>query len=660
MLEREHKFKLKMYLKYIFNSLILERDRMNLTPVEEPRQAGTVMILGEVASSGLARGRALLCDCGKQTVAPRRLIAETEIEAEVKRFDEAISAVEQKLRNIQSDVRQALGAAEAEIFEAQILLLRDEGLRRAVREICASQKINVEAALEHAIQRLADSFERLKDTYLRERAADLREIGNRLLDYLSRESAPGVPADLQGCVLIASELFSSAVAQLHGRGVRALITERGGLTAHSTILARALGIPMLIRVPQATKVISPGNVVIVDALAGRAFVNPPQNIIRAYDRLEADLKAHQSTLQEVIDLPCVTQDGVEAKLSANIGQTGDAVAAVRVKADGAGLYRTEFVFFAQDHFPSEAEQYRFYRATAEQLRPKGVVIRLLDIGSDKALPYYPLPAEVNPALGSRGVRLLLSHPEILRNQLRAILRLSSAHPVSLLLPMVRGLDELQAIKAMVKTLKSELAGEGQSFNPAMPLGVMIETPSAATLASALADEADFFSIGTNDLVQYLLAADRAGGGLDSDYEPLHPAVVRTLAALAITARSKRKPISLCGEIAGDPRYTALLLGLGFRSFSVTPGRLMDVKYAIRSIDLKRAEQLAVTALTLDSAPAIRALVQEDWRQRSPVSSPNLFGAAAVSTTPPDATHDEPSRTSGDISAIDLLAQQAPV
>jgi len=584
---------------------------------------GPAMILGEVASSGLARGRALLCDCAYQTAVPRRQIDETEIHLEIKRFDEAVTVVETKLQIVQAGVRRALGNTEAAIFEAQILLLRDVGLRKTVHDVCLAKQINVEAALEEAIQRLAAVFDQLEDAYFRERATDLREVGKRLLDHLASQSFSDIPADPEGCVLVTSELFSSAVAQLEGRGVRGLIVERGGLTAHATILARALGIPMLVKVPHATEKIYTGDLLIVDALAGRAFINPKPDILRAYDQLDADLQAHQNALMDLVDLPAKTVDGVAIKLSANIGQLADAVTAARVKADGAGLYRTEFVFLAQDHFPPEAEQYRFYRATAEHLQPGETVIRVLDAGSDKPLAYFPLPREANPALGCRGIRLLLAHPEILHTQLRAILRLSATHPVSILLPMIRGLDELRATKAAIESVKLELAAAGESFNPDIPVGAMIETPSAAVLIAQLADEVDFLSVGTNDLVQYLLAADRISDETDSAYEPLHPAVLQSLASLARTARNKGKPISLCGEIASDPVYTALLLGLGFRRFSVSPGRLLEIKHAIRSIDLTEASEFAAGILSLCSEQDIRVQVQDEWIRRRPVSSPNL-------------------------------------
>lgn len=594
-------------------------------------QSAPSMILGEVASPGLARGRALLCDCSKRIVVPCRQISEAETELEIDRFDKAVTAVVKKLKKVQAGVRRALGDTEAELFDVQILLLSDMELRKAVRDVCIAKRVNVETALEEAIQRLAANFEQLDDVYFRERAVDLREVGRRLLDHMASQSLSDIPDDPEDCVLVTRELFSSAVAQLEGRGVRGLIVERGGLTAHASILARALGLPMLVQVPQAVQNISAGDLVIVDALAGRAFINPKPDILHTYDQLDADLQAHQHALKDLIDLPAMTADGVAIRLSANIGQTADAVAAAQVKADGAGLYRTEFVFLAQDVFPSEAEQYRFYRATAEHLQPGETVIRVLDTGSDKPLEYFPLPRESNPALGCRGTRLLLAHPEILHTQLRAILRLSATHPVSILLPMICGLDDLRAAKAAIETAKQELAAAEEPFNPEIPVGAMIETPSAAVLIASLADEVDFLSIGTNDLVQYMLAADRISVEADSAYEPLHPAVLQVLAMLVTTARTKDKPISLCGEIASDPVYTALLLGLGFRCFSVSSDRLLEIKYAIRSIDLTAASEFAAEILSLDSEQAIRMRVRHEWSRRQPVSSPEL----PASTTRPN-------------------------
>ncbi|HTL73275.1 MAG TPA: phosphoenolpyruvate--protein phosphotransferase [bacterium] len=599
---------------------------MNTTANKLPVAA---MILGEVASSGLARGRAVLCDCGKQAVVPRRQVSEAEAQKELERFDTAVSAAEGKLLEVQASVQRSLGKAEAEIFEAQILLMRDAQLRDAVRDLCLEKRMNVEFAVDESIRHLTVLFGRLQDPYFRERASDLRDVGKRLLDHLAMDQTPGLPVLSDDCVLVTDELFASVVAQLEGHGVRGLIVEKGGLTAHATILARALGIPMLVQVAGATEKIRTGDLVIVDALAGRIFVNPKPEMLRTYERLDADLQIHQSALKGLIDLPAVTRDGVEVKLCANIGQAADAVAAANVKADGAGLYRTEFIFLVQEHFPSEEEQYQLYRTTAEKLQPGETVIRVLDIGSDKPLPYFPLTREANPALGCRGTRLLLAHPTILHTQLRAILRLSASHPVAILLPMIGGMDELRATKIALENVKAELTAAGQPFNSRIPLGAMIETPSAAILIGQLAGEVDFFSVGTNDLVQYLLAADRISGNLASAYEPLHPAVLQVLATLAAVAKAKGKPICLCGEIASDPAYTTLLLGLGFRSFSVSPGRLLEIKHAIRSTRLSKAEELTGKVLALTSTREIKAHLQEDWNRRRPVPLPVICTPASV-------------------------------
>lgn len=563
------------------------------------------MMLGEVASSGVSRGPALVWSFAARAATPRRTIGAAEARAEMEKFDAAVSAAEKNLSDLQRQVRRSLGKEEAAILGAHILLLHDSALREEVGARCLAGNINVEAAVDEAIEHLTSLFVRLPDPYFRERAADLRDVGRRLLDLLANSAPPEIPGLSEGSVIVASELLPSVAAQLDGRKIRGLIVENGGQTAHATILARAFGIPLLIHVPDATKLIRTGDRLIVDGLAGRVFVNPAPEILREYDQLEADLHAHQTALKDLIELPAVTRDGVTIKLCANIGKSADAAAAAALNADGVGLYRTEFAFLVQKHLPSEDEQLKIYRSAAERTKPRETVIRLLDIGSDKLLSYFPLPLEANPSLGCRGTRLLLAHPEILRTQARAILRLSATHPVSILLPMIGGMEDLLAVKAAIESAKEELAVERQPFNPRARIGAMIETPSAAILIGCLAQEVDFFSIGTNDLVQYLLTADRASGKTPSHYEPLHPAVLRVLASLAAAAKTKGKSISVCGEIAGNPAYTRLLLGLGFRSLSVNPGEILEIRSAIRSSSLQEAAELAGQILRLDKIRDIK-------------------------------------------------------
>lgn len=566
----------------------------------------STMVFGEVASSGIARGPAFVCGCSGDLAVPRRTIDASDAATEMARFDAAIFEAEHDLLEVQEKVQKQLGDQEAGIFKAHMLMLHDSLLRKTVSDLCLTNKMNVEAALDEAIVALASRFARMDNPYFRERAADVRDVGKRLLDVLVKGQRPEVPVVPDGCVVVTSELLPSTIVQLDSRTIGGIIVEKGGQTAHATILARARRIPLLIRVPDATKVIRTGDPLIVDGLAGRVFIHPTPDIRHEYDRLEADLQAHRTALNRLIELPAVTQDGVAIKLCANIGKVGDAVAAATVNADGVGLYRTEFVFLVQDHFPSEQEQYQMYRATADRLKPREVVIRALDIGSDKLLPYFPLPKEVNPSLGCRGTRLLLANPHILQAQLRAILRLSATHPVSVLFPMIGGMEELLEAKAIMESVKVSLTVEHLPFNPSIPVGAMIETPAAAIMTNRLAPEVDFFSVGTNDLVQYLLTTDRASSEMTSYYEPFHPAILQVLASVVGVANANGKSVSICGEIAGNPAYTQLLLGLGYRNLSVSPGEILEIKNVIRSTNLTQAEEFARGVLELDTIQEIKA------------------------------------------------------
>ena len=566
--------------------------------------------MGAAASPGIVRGPAFLCPCSQRLAIPRHAVGESELPQQLERLEAAIRNAEHELHILQDETGKTLGKKEAEIFEVQKLLLHDATLLNEITGRCLREKINVEAALADTIEKLTSLFAQLKDPYYRERAADLRDLGQRLLEILLRSPPGRLSLTLpEGSILVTGELLPSLTAQLTQTRVAGLIAEGGGLTAHAVILARSLGIPTLVNVPNAVSKIRTGDCLVVDGLAGRVFINPPKSILREYDRLEEDFKAHQDALKEVIDLPAVTLDGVKVKLSANIGKTADAEAAVRFKAEGIGLYRTEFVFLVEDHFPTEEEQYRIYRATVERVKPRGVVIRALDVGSDKLLPYFPLPHEANPSLGFRGTRLLLAHPEILRTQLRSILRLSATHPVSLLFPMIGGVDEMVEARRIVESIKRDLSAAGEAFNAQIPLGAMIETPAAAITARRIAREADFLSIGTNDLVQYLLISDRTSPAMTAYYEPLHPAVLHVLKSVIDTSGAESKEISICGEMAGNPAYIALLLGLGARSLSVSPGEILEIKKAIRSLRIERAESVAMRALELGTALEIKKCLQ---------------------------------------------------
>ncbi|MGA2496092.1 MAG: phosphoenolpyruvate--protein phosphotransferase [Tepidisphaeraceae bacterium] len=570
----------------------------------------STMIFGEVAVTGAASGSAFVCVCAAPVRVPRRTIGEDEVPGEMERFDAAVSRAAQHLLDLQRGGERHVGNHAAGIFAAHSLILRDVTLRNEIGTICLTEKVNVEVATEKIIDKWTAKFDRMEDPHFRARAADFRDIGNRLLDILAGGRGGTVPALPEGSIIVTDEILPSLITQLERNVIRGLILERGGQTAHAMILARSLGIPALIQVPDCTTRIQTGDRLIVDGVAGRVFVNPSPTIVREYDKLREGLKAHQHALQGIIKLPTVTLDGVEIKLRVNAGKVADAPAVAALNADGIGLYRTEFMFMAQDHFPSEEEQYQMYRAAADRVKPHKMVIRILDLGSDKRLPYFPRPHEDNPSLGRRGIRLLLGHPDILRTQLRAILRVSAAHPVAVLFPMIGDVEELLAAKTALEDAKVELAGEGQPFNHHIVVGAMIETPSAVILVRHLAQHVDFLSVGTNDLVQYLLTTDRTSSEMASYYEPLHPAVLQALSSLATTARECGKGISICGEMAGNAAYTALLLGLGFRSLSVSSGEFLEVKNVIRSTRMDRAESLATKVLASCTVGEIKACLHD--------------------------------------------------
>jgi phosphotransferase system enzyme I (PtsI) len=563
------------------------------------------MLLGIAVSSGVARGPAFVLANQGQVAVPRRSILPGEAEGELARFDAAVQEAQRNLLVLQDDVRKKVGEREAGIFDAHIGLLLDPALREEIVAHCLKDKINVEAALADAIEKFSQMFSKIGDAYFRERASDVRDVGQRVLDILLQRQATGGLDCPAGSIVVTGDLLPSMTARMNLKAVEGLVMERGGQTSHSAILARSLEIPCVIHAAGAVGKIKTNDPLLVDGLSGRVFISPSKAILREYDRLQADFKAHQGALKELIDLPSVTQDGTLVKLCANIGKAADAAAARLFNADGVGLYRTEFAFLVQDHFPTEEEQYRVYRLAAEQMKGRDITIRLLDIGSDKLLPYFPLPVEANPSLGQRGIRLLLKHPEILKTQLRAILRLSATHAVSILLPMVGGVEDLLETRNAIASVKTLLTAEHKEFNRQIPMGAMIETPAAAVLIRRLAREADFFSIGTNDLVQYLLTTDRMSAEVASYYEPLHPAVLQVLAAVVISAKSENKTISLCGEMAGNPAYTSLLLGLGFRSFSVTSGEILEIKKAIRSTAVSQTESLAKKVLDLGTIQEIK-------------------------------------------------------
>ena len=566
---------------------------------------------GTAVSPGIGRGTAYVLATAGGAPAPRREISLAEVGGELARFEAALGTAERDLAALRASVGDRIGAPEGEIFAAQALVVRDPMLKHQISALIRDHRINVEAAVAEVVESFTRSFDEIPDTYLRERASDIRDVGRRVLDALL-----GVHEHLEvpeGAVVVADELLPSMTARLEFGHIRALVSERGGRFSHTSILARSQGMPAVTGVSGASRMVKTGDRLLVDGIAGAVFVNPSQAVEREYERLETEIGAHKDRLRDNVDLPAVTLDGTTIGLLANANKLADTEAALLYKADGIGLYRTEFAYAIRSDFPTEHEQFELLERAAARLHPRRVVFRLLDLGADKQLPYFPLPMARNPSLAERGIRLLLKHTELLRRQLRALLRVSALHPISILLPMVSGVEDVRRTRNIVREVQGELRAEGLPFDPQVLIGAMVEIPSAVLVARRLADEVDFFSLGTNDLVQYVLAADREDESVAPYYQPLHPAVLRLISSLADVAKETRRPLTICGDIAGDPFYTELLLGLGLRALSVAPGEILGIKDQIRQIDLGEARAFAQAVLELGSVAEIEAVVAKRVR-----------------------------------------------
>jgi len=556
---------------------------------------------------------AFVMSCVDGSAVPQRSIRPSEVDGERQRLDAAIVRAQAELLGLEVEVRDGIGENQANIFGAQRLILGDASWRARALRAVEEKRINVEAAVSSIFEEYARSLEIAADGYLRARAADFIDVGRRVVAALAAGAGGGCPEIPPGSIVVSDELMPSVTARLQLDEVRAFVTVRGNKFSHSSILARSLGTPAVAGVASALAQIKTGDRLIVDGLAGTVFVNPDASIEREYDRLASELRSAREELRYLVDLSAVTLDGTTLSLLANANKLSDTEAALLNNAEGIGLYRTEFGFSVRSAFPSEDEQLDFVERVAERMRPRKTVFRLVDLGGDKVLPYFPLPPSRNPSLAERGIRLLLRHLDVLKTQLRAFLRASARYPISVLLPGVIGIEDVRQVRQVVQQIQGELSAEGKSFNPAVPIGAMIEVPSAALMTRTLAKEVDFLSLGTNDLVQYVLAADREDETTAPYYQPLHPAVLRLIRSVVEDARSAGRDLSICGEMAGDPLHTELLLGLGLREVSVAPGQMLQVKDAIRRTHLDEARQLAKAALELGSAAEVEALLQQRRR-----------------------------------------------
>ena len=573
------------------------------------------MITGIPASPGIVFGKALVLK-EEKIVLDTQKISEDQIEAEVARFYAGREAAVEQLNSIHQRALKSLGEEKAAIFEGHLMILEDEELEEEIIDYLRSNKVNASVAASKIIDQQVEMLSEIDDEYLKERAGDIRDIGNRLIKNILGMHIVDLGDITEESILVAYDLTPSETAQLNLEKVLGFITDIGGRTSHTSIMARSLELPAIVGTNNVTARVNTGDYLILDAVNNRVYVNPTQAEIDELKTLEAKLAEEKAELAKLKDLPAVTLDDHKVDVVANIGTIRDCEGAHRNGAEGVGLYRTEFLFMDRDQLPSEEEQFIAYKEVVEAMEGRLVVLRTMDIGGDKELPYLNLPKEMNPFLGWRAVRIALDRREILHAQLRAVLRASAFGKLAVMFPMIISVEEIRELKSVLETLKAELRAEGKAFDENIQVGVMVETPSAAVNAKFLAKEVDFFSIGTNDLTQYTLAVDRGNELISHLYNPMSPSVLGLIKQVIDASHAEGKWTGMCGELAGDERATLLLLGMGLDEFSMSAISVPHIKKLVRSVSYQEAKALADEALQKPTTAEIEQLIQAFLAEKS--------------------------------------------
>ena len=567
------------------------------------------MISGILASPGIAFGKALLLK-EDEIVIDRKKISADKVDQEVERFLSGRAKASAQLEVIKTKAGETFGEEKEAIFEGHIMLLEDEELEQEIIALIKDKHMTADAAANEVIDGQATALEELDDEYLKERAADVRDIGKRLLRNILGLAIIDLSAIQDEVILVAADLTPSETAQLNLNKVLGFITDAGGRTSHTSIMARSLELPAIVGTGSVTSQVKNGDYLVLDAVNNQVLVNPSDQQIEELRNLQAQVAEEKAELAKLKDLPAITLDGHQVEVCANIGTVRDVEGAERNGAEGVGLYRTEFLFMDRDALPTEEEQFAAYKAVAEACGSQAVIVRTMDIGGDKELPYMNFPKEENPFLGWRAVRIAMDRKEILRDQVRAILRASAFGKLRIMFPMIISVEEVRALKKEIEIYKQELRDEGKAFDESIEIGVMVETPAAATIARHLAKEVDFFSIGTNDLTQYTLAVDRGNDMISHLYQPMSPSVLNLIKQVIDASHAEGKWTGMCGELAGDERATLLLLGMGLDEFSMSAISIPRIKKIIRNTNFEDAKVLAEQALAQPTTDELMTLVNK--------------------------------------------------
>ncbi|OOS01045.1 phosphoenolpyruvate--protein phosphotransferase [Canicola haemoglobinophilus] len=567
------------------------------------------MISGIPASPGIVFGKALVLK-EEQIVLDMQKIKDEQVETEIARFYEGRTAAIEQLIAIKDRALASLGEEKAAIFEGHLMILEDEELEEEILDYLRSNKVNAGVAASKIIDQQVAMLSEIDDEYLKERAGDIRDIGNRLIKNILGMNIVDLGDINEEVILVAYDLTPSETAQLNLDKVLGFITDIGGRTSHTSIMARSLELPAIVGTNDVTSKVNTGDYLILDAVNNAVYVNPTHDEIERLKALERQLAEEKAELAKLKDLPALTLDGYQVDVVANIGTIRDCEGADRNGAEGVGLYRTEFLFMDRDQLPTEEEQFIAYKEVVEAMNGRLVVLRTMDIGGDKDLPYLDLPKEMNPFLGWRAIRIAMDRREILHAQLRAVLRASAFGKLAVMFPMIISVEEIRELKSVIESLKQELRDEGKAFDENIQIGVMVETPAAAVNAKFLAKEVDFFSIGTNDLTQYTLAVDRGNELISHLYNPMTPAVLNLIKQVIDASHAEGKWTGMCGELAGDENATVLLLGMGLDEFSMSAISVPRIKKLIRNVNYQDAKLLAEQALQQPTAAGIANLVAD--------------------------------------------------
>ncbi|HJG05148.1 phosphoenolpyruvate--protein phosphotransferase [Ligilactobacillus agilis] len=568
----------------------------------------TKVLKGIAASDGIAAAKAYML------VQPDLSFTETSIddpEAEVKRLDDALAASKKELELIKAKATENLGPEEAEVFEAHLTILADPELIGQIKDKINSDKVNAEAALKSVTDMFISMFESMTDNaYMQERAGDIRDVTKRVMSHLLGVTLPNPALINEEVVIVAHDLTPSDTAQLDRNFVKGFITDIGGRTSHSAIMSRTLEIAAVVGSGNATSEVKDGDMVIIDGIEGDAIVNPSEAQLAEYKQKAADFAAQKAEWKLLKDAKSVTADGKEVTLAANIGTPDDVVGANDNGAEAVGLFRSEFLYMNSAELPTEDEQFEAYKKAIEGMNGKQVVVRTMDIGGDKELPYLPLPKEENPFLGYRAIRISLDRQDIFRTQLRALLRASAFGRLAIMFPMIATVNEFKQAKAIFEEEKANLVAAGVKVSDDIEVGMMMEIPAAAMIADKLAKYADFFSIGTNDLIGYTMAADRGNERVSYLYQPYNPSILRLVKRIIDASHAEGKWTGMCGEMAGDQVAVPLLAGLGLDEFSMSATSILKTRSLMKTLDTTKMQELADKALDCETAEEVTALVEE--------------------------------------------------